>query len=68
MIGRTREVLALIGLALAMAILIIFDSVISNQTYCTIYFVLFIIFMIAIFELLVKRLQKSSISTLSRYF
>jgi len=68
MIVLTSIVLSTTGLALPMAILIIFDRVLPNKTYSTLYFVLFILFMIAIFEFLVKSLQKSIISTAASYF
>jgi ABC-type bacteriocin/lantibiotic exporter with double-glycine peptidase domain len=61
-------VLAVTGLALPMAILIIFDRVLPNQTFSTLYFVLFILFIIAIFEFMVKTLQKTIISAASSYF
>ncbi|MCK5818984.1 MAG: ABC transporter ATP-binding protein [Psychromonas sp.] len=64
----TSIVLALTGLALPMSILIIFDRVLPNKTYSTLYFLLFILFVIAIFEFTLKIIQKSIITTASSYF
>lgn len=64
----TSTILALTGLALPMSILIIFDRVLPNSSYSTLYFLLFALFVIAAFELLLKTLQKSIISVAENHF
>ena len=68
MIVLTSIVLAMTGLALPMSILIIFDRVLPNNSYSTLYFLLFALFVIAIFEFTLKTLQKSIITIAANYF
>lgn len=68
MIVLTSIVLAMTGLALPMSILIIFDRVLPNSSYYTLYFLLFALFVIALFEFVLKTLQKSIVTAASNYF